>query len=105
MSLGRFLCVALASAALALSCLGLPAASSTDGGAPGPAVASGAGCKPCATASACCDAVGGGPECVFSAATCASLTGNARDTYIDGCQTFVKSVAVAWKQKPPSECF
>ena len=105
---GRLVWAALLlTAAMGLGCMGLPAgASSIDGAAPhtAGAAALGAACKPCAIASACCDAVGGGPECVFSATACAASSDPARAAYVNGCQNFVKSVVVAWKQQPPAEC-
>ncbi len=63
-----------------------------------------AACKVCSIAIACCDAVGGGPECTFSATTCASLGDAARETYVNACETFVKAVFTAWRYNPPAEC-
>jgi len=62
-------------------------------------------CKVCAIARTCCEAVGGGPECTFSANSCTVLgDAAARDAYANRCETFVRNIFAVWKQTPPSEC-
>jgi hypothetical protein len=62
-------------------------------------------CKVCAIASTCCEAVGGGPECTFSANSCSAAPSDAaRQTYADRCETFVKNIFAVWRQTPPPEC-
>jgi hypothetical protein len=58
----------------------------------------------CAIAITCCQAVGGGPECTFSANACMSLGDAARDAYANACETFVKNIHAVWRQAPPPEC-
>ena len=109
--LNTLVAVAL-SALLGAGCLGvsdaaegndMPAAESAQSLAAGGASIA-AACKVCSIAIACCDAVGGGPECTFSATTCAGLSDTARAAYVDACETYVKTVFTAWKYSPPAEC-
>jgi|SRR5690349_24478344 len=110
-----FAVVALGGALLGTGCVGAEAAEanepgvsedlqsgSSQGGPDGASIA--ATCKVCSIAIACCEAVGGGPECTFSATTCAGLGDAARADYVQGCETFVKTVFTAWKYNPPAEC-
>jgi hypothetical protein len=80
-------------------------ASIPETGAPTAAPSAAAVCKVCAIASTCCEAVGGGPECTFSANSCSAAPSDAaRQTYADRCETFVKNIFAVWRQTPPPEC-
>jgi hypothetical protein len=80
-------------------------ASIPETGAPIGAPSAAAVCKVCAIASSCCEAVGGGPECTFSANSCSTAPSDAaRQTYADRCETFVKNIFGVWRQTPPPEC-
>jgi hypothetical protein len=70
-------------------------------GADGGAVAD---CDICTQAQQCCVVVQGDqPGCTFSAATCASETGDARPAYINACLVYLKAVRGVWAV-PPAEC-
>jgi hypothetical protein len=78
------------------------------GGTTGPGTTDNGGaaadCDVCTTAQQCCNVVEADPHCSFSAATCASMVGDARPAYVNACLTFVVTVRAAWSGNPPAEC-
>jgi hypothetical protein len=72
-----------------------------NGAADGGAVAD---CDVCTKTQQCCDVVTSrGPACTFSAATCASMVGDARPAYVNACLVFLMAVRGA-QINPPAEC-
>lgn len=62
-------------------------------------------CDICTRAQQCCEAVAPGNDvCTFSAATCASMVGEARPAYVNACLTFFVSARGAQQPNPPAEC-
>lgn len=59
-------------------------------------------CELCAKANACCNTVGGGPLCTFSAATCASLPASSQAPYINACGVLLDTVASVHSVLPDS---
>ena len=73
-----------------------------NGAADGGAVAD---CDICTKTQQCCDVVTSqGPVCTFSAATCASMVGDARPAYVNACLVFLMAVRGTWQGNPPAEC-
>jgi hypothetical protein len=62
-----------------------------------------ADCDVCTQAQRCCFAVGV-QSCSFSAATCASMVGDARPAYVVACRTQLSLTSEAWGGNPPAEC-
>jgi len=93
-------------------------AGSVDGGAAGatgvgPGAVTGAAadagaatdCDVCTRAQECRQAVAPGNDvCMFSAASCASMVGDARPAYVNACLTFLVSARGAQQPNPPAEC-
>ena len=72
------------------------------GAADGGAVAD---CDICTKTQQCCDVVTSqGPVCTFSAATCASMVGDARPAYVNACLVFLRAVQGTWQGNQPAEC-
>jgi hypothetical protein len=90
---------------------GTPSAQATGGSSP---VASGTGgatsydCSICTRANDCCNAVGAGALCTFSAATCfAESPPVAQASYTNYCVTLLRTTITAWTsagQTPPAVC-
>jgi hypothetical protein len=88
---------------------GAPATSGTGGTSAGEPIrgtggASGAApvsdCDVCTKANVCCDAVGGGPLCTFSATTCVTLAPESREPYIRSCLNLIDTAISAHADAP-----
>ena len=62
-----------------------------------------AGCDVCIKANACCNAVGGGPLCTYSAGTCSSDSGSGQAAYVNACQTLLHTI-ISVHSTVPAEC-
>jgi hypothetical protein len=61
-------------------------------------------CDVCTKANACCNAVGGGPLCTFSATTCVGLAPESREPYIRTCLNLIDTAASAHADAPAAAC-
>ena len=81
---------------------GTTAPPTSHGGTSNGAPTGAAACAVCATANACCNTVGGGALCTFSATTCAGLPESSQAPYINACKTLLNTVASVRSVLPDS---
>lgn len=77
---------------------------SANSGDAGPSTAD---CGICAKANDCCNALGAGALCTFSATTCSTLSAASQASYANNCKSLLVTVTSAWatvNATPPQAC-